>query len=317
MAIKATQAGAAVFHLGWEQPVYLRATAEIDAAALVEGFLRALDTFRAAGGVVVWTIHNLEPHEERFPSVNATMQRGLALRADVVHVHNRRGADHARASGARPDSMVLVRHPNYAESYPNDITDQAARRYLGLNEDDIVFTFFGAVRDYKGLPRLMRAFDTASVTLASARLVIAGRSSQPCQARALRPNPRLRVLLRDIADAEIQYVMRAADCVVLPYEAILTSGVLALAQGFGRPVIVPDLPSMIEEVTDGDNGFLFKAGSDEALTGTLRHAAATLSDVRGRMRAAAHAAVREQTFSGLAKALDSSVETRMPRRRAA
>ena len=133
----------------------------------------------------------------------------------------------------------------------------------------------------------------------------------------LTPDPRLRILPRDIADAEIQYVMHAADCVVLPYEAILTSGVVALAQGFGRPVIVPDLPSMVEEVLDGVDGFLFEAGNDEALQDALRRAAAALPKVRGRMRVAARSVISGRTFPTLAAALANAVGTKMPLRRAA
>ena len=316
-AISAGRTGPAVFHLHWEQPIYIQAASEAGAGALADGFLRALDGFRAAGGIVVWTIHNAAPHEERFPAVNAALQRSLAQRADLVHVHNHAGASHATALGVRREAIVVVRHPSYAETYPNDITDEAARRYLGLDEDSIVFAFFGAMRGYKGLPRLMRAFDAASAALPSARLVLAGRSSQPCHARVLAPASHLRLLPRDIADAEVQYIMRAADCVVLPYEAILTSGALALAQGFGRPVIVPDLPSMVEEVTDGLNGFLYQAGSDAALTTAFWRAADALSDVRGRMRVAARAAVEGRDFNSLAAALAATVAELMPSRRAA
>ena len=163
----------------------------------------------------------------------------------------------------------------------------------------------------------MRAFDLAHASLPSTRLVLAGRCSEPSAARVLAPTPALRLLPRQIADAEVQYVMRAADCVVLPYEAILTSGALALAQGFGRPVIVPDLPSMLEEVTDGVNGYLYAAGGDGALAATLWRAADDLPAVRGRMRAASRAAVADRNFAGLAAALATAVAGALPAQRAA
>lgn len=316
-ATQAARTGRTVFHLHWEQPVYVAAADEAGAAGLADEFLRALDAFRAAGGLLVWTLHNAAPHEERFPAVNAAVQHGLARHADLVHAHNHAGAAHAMALGAAADSILLSRHPSYAETYPDDVTDQAARRYLGLDDESVVFAFFGAMRDYKGLPRLMRAFDLAHAALPNTRLVLAGRSSQPCAARYLAPAPALRLLPRPIADAEVQYVMRAADCVVLPYEAILTSGALALAQGFGRPVIVPDLPSMREEVTDGANGFLFATGNDGALAAALWRAADDLSALRGPMRAAARAAVAGRTFAALAADLATTIAGALPIQRAA
>lgn len=316
-ALQAGRDGPAVFHIGWEQPVYQGAATETAALARIDDFLHALDAFRRADGTVVWSIHNQRPHEERFPAVNDFMQQALAKRADIVHVHNREGGVHAASLGVPSASIVLSRHPSYSACYPDDVTDAAGRAYLDLEPDAIVFAFFGAMRGYKGLSRLMRAFDVVSAGLPAARLVIAGRSGQPTAIRMLTPDPRLRILPRDIADAEIQYVMHAADCVVLPYEAILTSGVVALAQGFGRPVIVPDLPSMVEEVLDGVDGFLFEAGNDEALQDVLRRAAAALPRVRGRMRVAARAAIAGRTFPGLAAALANAARTRLPLRRAA
>lgn len=316
-AILAARTAPAVFHLHWEQPAYVAAVDEAGSLALAEGFLRSLDAFRAAGGLLVWTLHNAVPHEERFPAVNAAMQQGLARRADLVHVHNHAGAAHALTLGVPAGAIVLSRHPSYAETYPDDVTDHAARRYLGLAGEDVVFTFFGAMRGYKGLPRLMRAFDLAHGTLPGIRLVLAGRCPEPSAARVLVPTPALRLLPRQIADAEVQYVMRAADCVVLPYEAVLTSGALALAQGFGRPVIVPDLPSMLEEVTDGANGFLYAAGSDGALAATFWRAADDLPALRGPMREAAHAAVAGRDFAGLAAALATAVARALPAQRAA
>ncbi|MBV9748593.1 MAG: glycosyltransferase [Acetobacteraceae bacterium] len=316
-ATLAARSGQAIFHLHWEQPAYFAGADETEAFALAESFLRALDAFRAAGGVLVWTLHNAAPHEERYPAVNAAMQRGLARRADLVHVHNYAGATHAVILGVPEASILLVRHPSYADTYPDDITDDAARRYLGLRGEDLVFTFFGAMRGYKGLPRLMRAFDLAHAALPDTRLVLAGRCPEPGAARVLAPTPALRLLTRQIADAEVQYVMRAADCVVLPYEAILTSGTLALAQGFGRPVIVPDLPSMEEEVTDGVNGFLYVAGSDGALAAALWRAADNVRALRGHMRAASRATVAGRDFATLAAALSTAVAGAQPTQRAA
>ena len=316
-ALLAARVGPAVFHLHWEQPTYASAPDEAAASGLAGAFLQSIDDFRAAGGLVVWTLHNAYPHEERFPAVNAAVQRGLAQRADVIHAHNEAGVTHAAMLGAPPAVITLARHPSYAETYPNDITDEAARRYLGLGDDDIVFAFFGAMRGYKGLPRLVRAFGLVHPCLPETRLVLAGRGPEPCAVRFLAPEPGLRLLSRQIPDAEVQYVIRAADLVVLPYESILTSGALALAHGFSRPVIVPNLPPLLEEVTDGENGFVYEVGNEGALALALWRAASNLAAVRGTMRAAAQASVAGRDFAGLAAALATAVEAAWPIRHAA
>ena len=110
-AILAARTAPAVFHLHWEQPVYVAAADEAGAFALTQDFLRALDAFRAAGGFLVWTLHNASPHEERFPAVNMAMQQGLAQRADLVH------RAQSRRCGARSDAGSLGGlHPAVAPS---------------------------------------------------------------------------------------------------------------------------------------------------------------------------------------------------------
>ena len=313
-ALRAQAGGNAVFHLGWEQPIYLAAPDATGAEALATEFFAQLASFRRAGGTFVWTVHNAVPHEERFPRVNLLVQQGIATRADAVHVHNMAGARHAECMGAPPGRIHLHRHPSYGECYPNDVDDAAARRYLGLAPNDTVYAFFGALRGYKGLAGLARAFDLASAAVPQARLVIAGRAPQPSAARYHAPSPQMRVLPRFIPDAEVQYILRAADCVVLPYENVLTSGAMALAQAFARPVIVPNLPSLAEEVADGVNGFLYEAGDEDSLLDALLRAAAELRHMRTGMRDAAHAAFASRDFAGLARCLARAADAdRLPR----
>jgi glycosyltransferase involved in cell wall biosynthesis len=59
--------------------------------------------------------------------------------------------------------------------------------------------------------------------------------------------PRVRLLLRWVPLAEVQYLFVASDFVVLPYRRILNSGTVFLALSFGRPVLVPDKGAMREQ----------------------------------------------------------------------
>ena len=74
------------------------------------------------------------------------------------------------------------------------------------------------------------------------------------------PSPGIRLIPHFVDDGIVQYVLRAADYVVLPYKRILTSGAVALALGFGRPVIIPDLPTLLEGVQPGREALVFRTG---------------------------------------------------------
>ena len=163
---------------------------------------------------------------------------------------------------------MVVPHPNLAPGYPDDITDAAARRYFHLGAEHTVFAFLGAMRGYKGVDALLAAFAELCPTRPEARLILAGRQAASVEARYLVPSSRM-LVPRHVEDATVQYVLRAADFVVLPYRRILTSGAAALALGFGRPLICnPDLPPLLEVVRPGQEAIVYRADQEDG----LRHA---------------------------------------------
>ena len=79
---------------------------------MVTGLLGRIDTFRSDGGKVVWTVHNVYPHDARFVDEELRLQQGLADRADVVHVMARSTTDHMDGIlTLDPDRTVLAPAP--------------------------------------------------------------------------------------------------------------------------------------------------------------------------------------------------------------
>jgi glycosyltransferase involved in cell wall biosynthesis len=54
-----------------------------------------------------------------------------------------------------------------------------------------------------------------------------------------------------------------ADIVVLPYLSATQSGVLNIAYGFRKPVLVTDVGGLGEDVVEGKTGFIVKPGKPE------------------------------------------------------
>ncbi len=301
-ALEAAATGRVVFHLHWEDAV--AAALSGGAARQAVGlFLAELDVFRACGGRLVWTMHNAAPHEDRDPALAQALRAALATRADVVHVHGETAAELARALGAPEPRILIVPCPDLAPAYPDDITDDAARRYFGLGAEHTVFAFLGAMRAYKGVDALANAFAELCATRREARLILAGRQAASVEARYVVPSPQVLLVPRHVEDATVQYVLRAADFVVLPYRRILTSGAAALALGFGRPLIVPDLPPLLEVVRPGQEAIVYRADDADGLRGALDQACAMPSADRLAMRGAALARGRSVGFDDLAEAL--------------
>ncbi len=190
---------------------------------------------RLLGYRIVWTVHNAAPHEGATVGdrlVRATLRRLATL---VVHCEAGRAA-----LGRAGHRALAIPHGSYVGRYPNEIGAAAARARLGIAPEARVLLAFGQVRPYKGIGPLLRAF--AALAAPEARLVVAGAPVAGArQTLAGISDPRVRLALGHVPDAEVQVYMNAADLVVLPYRAVLTSGAAMLALSFGRGVVAPRL----------------------------------------------------------------------------
>jgi beta-1,4-mannosyltransferase len=266
-----------VLHLHWLARVLRRVASEAEGRERVEAFLAAVDAFRDADGRLVWTVHNVLPHDTAFPALDLELRRGVVDRADIIHVLSAGTVEAAAARYAIPPDKVLhVPHPAYLGVYPDDVSDVDARRHYGLGADDVVFGFIGNLRPYKGLDDLLDAFESIVAEPPDARrrrLLIAGMPVADASIDALvaraRSSPEVVVDARRIPAEELSIPLRASDVIVLPYRDSLNSGALLLALSFGRPVMAAASPHVIETVGT-DASITFDPDDREALMTALR-----------------------------------------------
>jgi glycosyltransferase involved in cell wall biosynthesis len=121
-----------------------------------------------------------------------------------------------------------------------------------------VLLFFGAIRDYKNLPELMKAFRDWEKR--DAVLIVAGNCRDPRLEAAIRKQaadvPNLHLEIRHIPRESVYRYFYAADLVVLPYREILNSGTALLALTFGKPVLVPHKGAMAELQANVGNSWI-------------------------------------------------------------
>jgi beta-1,4-mannosyltransferase len=247
------------------------------------GLIRALRALRARETRVVWTVHNLRPHESDFPWLaDATI--AAAIRAsDALIVHS----EHARSrlfETWRPAAPIAVLpHPNYIGAYPAaPRSREQERSRLGVPPDAFVYLVFGQIRPYKRVPEVVAAFQRLDA--ADARLVIAGAVAEPGlreqieQARA--GDPRVVLRFEAVPDADVAALHGAADAAVLHYRDVFSSGALMLALSFGLPVVGP-ADSTLTEVADADAVAAYRPGGLTAALAEIR-----VGDPERRRRAA-------------------------------
>jgi glycosyltransferase involved in cell wall biosynthesis len=205
---------------------------------------------RRRGTRIVWTVHNLESHDRRFPRVERWFWRGFVRQVDGVISLSHAGQQAAlrRYPALRRAEHFVIPHGHYRSAYPNDVTRPEARARLGIAPAARVAAFVGQLRAYKNVPELIAAARAS----ADADLValVCGKPASDALRDDLRvragDDPRVQLRLEPIAKADMQLILNAADLVVLPYRDVLNSGAALLALSFDRPVLVPNAGALSE-----------------------------------------------------------------------
>lgn len=147
---------------------------------------------------------------------------------------------------------------------------QKLREELGFEKDSIVLLFFGYVRKYKGLDILIEAFPKIAADNAKAKLLIVGEFyDDPKEYTELikkhKLEEKVKVINQFVPNEEVGKYYQSADVVILPYRSATQSGILNVAYGFFKPVIVTDVGGLAEFVDDGKTGFVVQPNSPDAI----------------------------------------------------
>jgi beta-1,4-mannosyltransferase len=173
---------------------------------------------------LVRTLHNLELPDgisRRERAILRLMERRTTL---WIHLN-----EETPARADRPHETIV--HGHYRDWFARHAQRDAVPGRLG---------YFGLIRRYKGVDRLLRAFREMP---ADASLRVGGRPSSPELARALEGlaagDDRIALDLRFLDDAEVVDVVRSAELVVLPYREMHNSGGALTTLSLDRPVLLP------------------------------------------------------------------------------
>jgi beta-1,4-mannosyltransferase len=262
-----------LMHLHWPSFLYYDSSSRWRTLVGVLRFVTLLSILRARGVRIVWTAHNLYPHDGgRGLWVHRFARRFVIRLAEIVFVHGPSAARIVQREFSVPlRKLRQVPHGHWIGYYPDAITRATARSKLGIDTANYVYAFVGTCKPYKNLEQLLRAF---ALQASDAQLLVVGNFQSPAYLDRIRQliaelgAGRVRLEPRFIEDTELQVYLKAADAIVLPYREILTSGSAILAFGFGRPVVVPRLGALVD-VVDESCGVLYDADDADGLPRAL------------------------------------------------
>ncbi|NLA51928.1 MAG: glycosyltransferase family 4 protein [Alcaligenaceae bacterium] len=268
--------GRSVIHLHWVASVLTGCTSTVEAKERISAFEQEMLRWRRAGHAIVWTLHNVLPHNtQQLLENEIALRKVLVEHCDLVHILSEASVVEAKQYYDIPEEKVFfVPHPSYEGWYANVGDPVAARLDLGIEPDEFAFVQFGSLQPYKGVLELIQAFKVLKLRYPERRfrLIIAGNPSDKAYVEqvlsASMGSYDIRIIPSAMQEKEIQTLFNAADIVVAPYVKTLNSGVSLLAATFKKPLVAPNAAGVLQTFSE-DSNLLYNALDEDGLLEAL------------------------------------------------
>ncbi|MFV2013573.1 MULTISPECIES: hypothetical protein [unclassified Micromonospora] len=252
-----------IIHVYWPEWLVRRDGGPLAVAADGARVLAELRMAKARGAKIVWTANNIRPHETDRLGLTRRFVDAFSKLVDQVVCPSATSLDQFRYEYPAIVGLDqrVIRQGTYRGFYPDErLSAHDARVKLGLPLDKRIALAFGMVRAYKNVPQLLRCFAEVTRRRDDAFLLVAGKpypDSLGAQIGQLAAGlPGVRADLDRVADSEIQYYLRAADCVVIGTSFAVNTGVAMLALSFDRPVLLPHRGAALDYRDDAGSAWV-------------------------------------------------------------
>lgn len=223
---------------------------------------------------IVYTAHNILPHDKEFASeINIFRKIYRLVDKIIVHADNNK-MEIIDIFDINQEKIKIIPHGIYDMFLAKkSITQEAARSEIGIPMGKKVVLFFGIIRKYKGLEYLVEAFEEVKRKVNDAFLLIVGKVGGDEEEKKyysellsqFRNCNDVRCINEYIPFENVGSYFSASDIVVLPYIKTYQSGILLLAYAAAKPVIVTETGGLSETVEEGKSGFIVPSGDARSL----------------------------------------------------
>ncbi len=264
-----------VVHIHWPSFYY---TGNANLIKSIRSFLRfsaILLLLKVRSGSIIWTAHNLLPHERALIPYLDVLGRNLIISsANIIFVHG------AEAEKVLLDKFISAKEKccqipfgNWKSRYPEGIGKVSAREDLNIPTESFVYLFLGRCRPYKNLEGLIESF--LAVAKDTDILLIVGAFIDDQYLDKIKflasDDSRIIIIPKFVSDEETSIYLSSCDIMCLPYNEILTSGSAMLALSFGRPVISIN-KGFLKDIILPNVGLLMEKSDSQSINKCLKEA---------------------------------------------
>jgi len=225
--------------------------------------LTCIFLFKLFGGKIIWTVHNLSPHTNRWVKLHKSLHSWMANISDKVHIHCNSVSDLISDTfNIDGKKLCLLPHPTFPATEINkesSIQFLESKFNIKLSPRKPVLLYFGNISEYKNIEA---SIDLIRSNNLDVQIIIAGPVKKGQEALAKRLENRNQkdqncfLILQFIEESDIPYFFGATDFCFFNYDKILTSGSVEMALSYNKTIIAPDL-GCLSDLRNNENVYLF------------------------------------------------------------
>lgn len=215
---------------------------------------------------VIFITENVVSHEANI--VDKTLTKlGLANSSGFLTLSEKVESEVKEFSKDKP--IYLSELPIY-DCYVSESTKEFNKVKFGFAPDNKVILFFGYIRKYKGLDLLIKAMPMLLQKYPEMRLLVVGESYDNPETytsiiKEHKLDDKVVFINKFVANEDVEEYYAVSDLVVLPYRSATQSGILNVAYGFLKPVLVTGVGGLTEFVDEGKTGVIVEPESSEKI----------------------------------------------------
>ncbi len=223
-------------------------------------FIVKMYTAKCFGYKLVWSAHNVIPHQYASYSLEFFLRRWIVRNFHLIIGHAFGTDDSLKSILSIPFSQkyLLALHGIYDRYYfPKG---EFTKQQFDIPENAKVLVMMSNGKTYQGNESFLNYWIT-QCDKSSLHLIVSGEIK--CSlAEKLSRCENTTLIEGFVPDAQMADLFVMADFIVLPYERITTSGLFFLALTFDKPVIAPNIPFFERHTTSG-TAILYEAQDND------------------------------------------------------
>ena len=222
---------------------------------------------------ILFITENVISHESRFIDKILT-KIGLAKASKFLVLSNKVQDD---IKSLFPTKSIFKSELPIYDCYDNNksLNKSELRSKFGFNNSDKVLLFFGYIRHYKGLDILIESLEILRSEDKSYKLLVAGESYENEKIYLdlisdYKLESAVHMENKFISNEDVGAYFYASDVAVLPYRSATQSGILNMAYGFNKPVVITNVGGLAEFVVEDQTGVIVNESSPDSIANGIK-----------------------------------------------